>query len=95
MPAPDGVELARMIRQQPWGQSVKLVALTGLGLQTERERTGAAQFDERLTKPADPNDLLRAVATLRHPTPPAETEVLPAFAEKLSSPPSPCRIEHF
>jgi signal transduction histidine kinase/CheY-like chemotaxis protein len=95
MPDPDGVELARMIRQQPWGQSVKLVALTGLGSQTERERTGAAQFDERLTKPADPNDLLRAVATLRHPTPPAETEVLPALAEKLSPPPSPCRIDHF
>ena len=95
MPEPDGVELARMIREQPWGQSVKLVALTGLGSQTERERTGAAQFDERLTKPADPNDLLRAVATLRHPTPPTQTEVLPALAEKLSSPPSPCRIEHF
>jgi signal transduction histidine kinase/CheY-like chemotaxis protein len=95
MPEPDGVELARMIRQQPWGQSVKLVALTGLGSQTERERTGAAQFDERLTKPADPNDLLRAVATLRHPTSPTQTEVRPALAEKLSSPPSPCRIEHF
>jgi signal transduction histidine kinase/ActR/RegA family two-component response regulator len=95
MPDPDGVELARMIRQEPWGQSVKLVALTGLNSQTERERTGAAQFDERLTKPADPNDLLRAVATLRHPSPPTETEVLPALAEKLSSPPSPCRIEHF
>jgi CheY-like chemotaxis protein len=94
MPDPDGVELASMIRQQTWGQSVKLVALTGLGSQSDRERAGAAHFDERLTKPADPNDLLRAVATLRHPAPPTETEVV-ALAEKLSSPPSPCRIEHF
>jgi CheY-like chemotaxis protein len=95
MPDPDGVELASMIRQQTWGQSVKLVALTGLGSQSERERAGAAHFDERLTKPADPNDLLRAVATLRRPAAAIETEVVPTLTEKLSSPPSPCRIEHF
>jgi len=72
MPHPDGTELARMIRQQTWGQSVKLVALTGMGQDPELGRSGSAHFDERLTKPADPNDLLRAVATLRHP---AETQV--------------------
>jgi hypothetical protein len=27
MPHPDGVELAKMIRKQPWGKSVHLVAL--------------------------------------------------------------------
>jgi CheY-like chemotaxis protein len=99
MPDPDGAELARMIRQQAWGQSVKLIALTGMGQEADRELTGSPHFDERLTKPADPNDLLRAIATLRHPTPsiqtpPTETDV-DALAEKLSSPPSPCRIDHF
>ena len=66
MPYPDGVELAGLIRKQPWGRSVKLVALTGMGQPVDAERTRPADFDEHLTKPADPNDLLRAIETLRN-----------------------------
>jgi CheY-like chemotaxis protein len=69
MPDPDGAELARMIRQQTWGQSVKLVALTGMGEEESLERTRPPHFDERLMKPADPNDLLRTIATLRADAP--------------------------
>jgi signal transduction histidine kinase/CheY-like chemotaxis protein len=65
MPHPDGAELATMIRRQPWGGSVKLVALTGMGQPADIERTRVAGFDEHLTKPANPDDLFRAVATLR------------------------------
>jgi len=65
MPHPDGAELAVMIRGQPWGESVKLVALTGMGQPADLERTRVAGFDEHLTKPARPADLFRAVATLR------------------------------
>jgi CheY-like chemotaxis protein len=65
MPHPDGAELARMIRTQMWGKGVKLIALTGMGQPTDLERTRAAGFDEHLTKPADPDALFRAVATLR------------------------------
>jgi signal transduction histidine kinase/CheY-like chemotaxis protein len=65
MPHPDGAELAIMIRGQPWGESVKLVALTGMGQPADLERTRVAGFDEHLTKPARPDDLFRAVATLR------------------------------
>jgi CheY-like chemotaxis protein len=54
-----------MIRGQPWGGSVKLIALTGMGQAADLERTRVAGFDEHLTKPADPDDLFRAVATLR------------------------------
>jgi CheY-like chemotaxis protein len=61
MPDLDGTELATLIRGQPWGLSVKLVALTGMGL----ERARVEVFDEHLTKPADPDALFRAVATLR------------------------------
>jgi signal transduction histidine kinase/CheY-like chemotaxis protein len=66
MPHPDGAELARMIRTQGWGDSVKLIALTGMGQPTDLERTRDAGFDEHLTKPADPDALFRAVATLRY-----------------------------
>jgi signal transduction histidine kinase/CheY-like chemotaxis protein len=65
MPHPDGAELAVMIREQPWGGNVKLIALTGMGQAADLERTRVAGFDEHLTKPADPDDLVRAVATLR------------------------------
>jgi signal transduction histidine kinase/ActR/RegA family two-component response regulator len=65
MPHPDGAELARMIRKQVWGNSVKLIALTGMGQPADLDRTRAAGFDEHLTKPADPDTLFRAVAAAR------------------------------
>ena len=65
MPHLDGTELATLIRGQPWGVSVKLVALTGMGQPADLERTRVAGFDEHLTKPADPDALFRAVARLR------------------------------
>lgn len=65
MPHPNGAELALMIRRQPWGASVKLVALTGMGQLADVERTRIAGFDAHLTKPANPDDLFKAVATLR------------------------------
>jgi signal transduction histidine kinase/ActR/RegA family two-component response regulator len=65
MPHPDGTELAIMIREQPWGEQVKLVALTGMGQPADLERTRDAGFDEHLTKPARPDALFRAVATRR------------------------------
>jgi CheY-like chemotaxis protein len=52
MPHPDGIELAQMIRRQPWGKSVRLVALTGMGQPGDLARTHEAGFDEHLTKPA-------------------------------------------
>jgi signal transduction histidine kinase/CheY-like chemotaxis protein len=64
MPHPDGIDLARMIRTEPWGSSVKLVALTGMGQPADLERTRAAGFDKHLIKPVNPDDLLDAVATL-------------------------------
>ena len=66
MPHPDGIELAKMIRKQPWGKNVHLVALTGMGQPDDLARTRAAGFDKHLTKPADPVDLLEAAAALKY-----------------------------
>jgi signal transduction histidine kinase/CheY-like chemotaxis protein len=68
MPHPDGAELASMIRGQPWGDSVKLIALTGMGQPADLERTRSAGFDQHITKPANPADLFRAVTDLRRAT---------------------------
>jgi signal transduction histidine kinase/CheY-like chemotaxis protein len=67
MPHPDGIELSQLIRGQPWGTAVKLIALTGMGQPDDHARTRAAGFDEHLTKPVNPDDLLTAIATLGHP----------------------------
>jgi CheY-like chemotaxis protein len=39
-----------------------LVALTGYGQESDRERTSAAGFDEHLVKPAEIEVVLRAVS---------------------------------
>ena len=64
MPALDGHETARRIRQQPWGKHMVLVALTGWGQSEDRRRSREAGFDHHLVKPADPAVVTRLIATL-------------------------------
>src|ERR671918_2584745 len=52
MPKLNGYDVARMIREQPWGKHVLLIALSGWGHQLDRQRTKEAGFDAHLTKPA-------------------------------------------
>ena len=54
MPRLNGYEAARRIREQPWGQGVKLVAVTGWGQENDRRRSQEAGFDHHLVKPVDP-----------------------------------------
>lgn len=59
MPRMNGYEAARRIRQEPWGQSMMLVALTGWGQDEDKQRTREAGFDFHLVKPAEPAELQR------------------------------------
>jgi PAS domain S-box-containing protein len=52
MPKLNGYDCARVIRQQPWGKRMFLIALSGWGQQVDRQRTREAGFDTHLTKPA-------------------------------------------
>jgi PAS domain S-box-containing protein len=52
MPKLDGYDAARIIRDQPWGKTIFLIALSGWGQQLDRQRTKEAGFDTHLTKPA-------------------------------------------
>jgi CheY-like chemotaxis protein/two-component sensor histidine kinase len=54
MPTLDGHETARLIRKQPWGKDMVLVALTGWGQHEDRRRSKDAGFNHHLVKPADP-----------------------------------------
>ena len=61
-------EVAYRIRQQPWGQGMVLIALTGWGQESDRQHSQAAGFDHHLVKPVDPAELVRLLASL--PAPP-------------------------
>ncbi len=59
MPRMTGYEAARRIREYAWGGDITMVALTGWGQESDRQRTADAGFDRHLVKPADPAQLQR------------------------------------
>ncbi|MDX1930764.1 MAG: ATP-binding protein [Pirellulaceae bacterium] len=52
LPGLDGYEVAKRIRQLPSLKSVVLIALTGYGQDTDRQRSSLAGFNHHLVKPA-------------------------------------------
>jgi signal transduction histidine kinase/ActR/RegA family two-component response regulator len=62
LPNLSGHEIARRVRSEPWGLNVRLVAITGWGHENDRKRSREAGFDEHLTKPVDPRQLLQLMA---------------------------------
>ena len=53
LPGLNGLEVATRIRRQPMRKNIVLVALTGYGQETDRQRSHEAGFDHHLVKPAD------------------------------------------
>jgi signal transduction histidine kinase/DNA-binding response OmpR family regulator len=53
LPVMDGFELARRLRDSDALADIKLVAITGYGQETDRERSREAGFDAHLVKPVD------------------------------------------
>ena len=53
LPKLNGYEVARRIRQQPWGQDMILVALTGWGQDEDRRRSQEAGFNFHVVKPVE------------------------------------------
>jgi CheY-like chemotaxis protein len=66
LPQRNGYEAARMIRAEPWGRDVVLIALTGWGQEQDRRRSREAGFDHHLVKPVDPQVLMTLVSELFH-----------------------------
>jgi CheY-like chemotaxis protein len=64
LPRRDGYEAARLIRREPWGRDVVLIALTGWGQEQDRKRSREAGFDHHLVKPVDPKALMKLVADI-------------------------------
>jgi CheY-like chemotaxis protein len=53
LPKLNGYDVARRIRQQPWGQDVLLIALTGWGNDEDRRLSQEAGFNFHIVKPVD------------------------------------------
>ncbi|WP_439627734.1 hybrid sensor histidine kinase/response regulator [Gemmata sp.] len=62
MPRLNGLDATRRIREQPWGRGITVIALTGWGQESDRERSRAAGCDGHLTKPVNLPDLEKLLA---------------------------------
>jgi PAS domain S-box-containing protein len=63
LPKMDGYDVARRLRQEPWGQAMVVIAVTGWGQEEDRQRSIDAGFDHHLVKPVDPLTLLELLAS--------------------------------
>ncbi len=57
LPGMDGYEVARRLRRIPELKDARLIAATGYGQDTDRQRSEEAGFDYHLVKPIDPEKL--------------------------------------
>jgi PAS domain S-box-containing protein len=62
MPFATGNDVARWIREQPWGGTVTLVAVTGWGQTEDRKSTREAGFDFHLVKPVYASQIARLIS---------------------------------
>jgi len=61
LPKRDGWDVARQLRADPSTQGMLLIALSGYGQKSDRDRSREAGFDEHLLKPANVKAIYRAV----------------------------------
>jgi signal transduction histidine kinase len=62
MPRLNGLDATRRIREQPWGKTITIIALTGWGQDRDREQSCAAGCDGHLVKPVNLPDLEKLLA---------------------------------
>jgi CheY-like chemotaxis protein len=68
LPGMDGYEVARRMRQRPGGADLRLVALTGYGQASDRQRSREAGFDTHLVKPVELDAVRALVADAERPS---------------------------
>lgn len=64
MPGMSGYELAKRLRRTPETEQIRLVAMTGYGQASDREKALIAGFDEHMVKPVDIHRLRSFLAEL-------------------------------
>jgi CheY-like chemotaxis protein len=64
LPDMDGYEVAKHLRQTPELKETRLIAITGYGQESDRERSREAGFDEHMVKPVEWQKLEELLASL-------------------------------
>lgn len=64
LPKLNGHDVARRIRERPWGKDMALIALTGWGQDDDRRKSREAGFDAHLVKPVDGGALAKLLGSL-------------------------------
>ncbi len=64
LPKLNGYEACRLIRQQPWGAKIVVIAVTGWGQEEDRQRSHDAGFDHHMVKPVDLSALMTLLAEM-------------------------------
>jgi CheY-like chemotaxis protein len=64
LPKLNGYDACRRIREQPWGKSMVLVAVTGWGQEENRRKSQEAGFDHHMVKPVDYGTFMKLLASL-------------------------------
>jgi CheY-like chemotaxis protein len=67
MPKLDGYGAAQRIAQHAWARSIRMIAVTGLGQDADRQRARQAGFHQHLLKPVDPEALGRLLGDASPP----------------------------
>ena len=65
MPSLNGYEVAKQIRSQTWGTQTILIAVTGWGQESDKQRAREAGFNYHLTKPLNPERLIELLSVVR------------------------------
>ncbi len=53
LPGMDGFDVARRLRAEPGLESIRIIALSGYGQESDRQKSLEAGIDQHLVKPAD------------------------------------------
>jgi CheY-like chemotaxis protein len=65
MPKLSGYDVCRRLREQPAGNDMIIVAVTGWGQEEDRQKSAEAHFDGHLVKPVEPRALMNLLAGLQ------------------------------
>lgn len=64
LPKLNGYEVAQRIREQAWGESMFLIAVTGWGQDEDRQRSSEVGLNVHMVKPVEPAALEKLLAAL-------------------------------
>jgi PAS domain S-box-containing protein len=68
MPRLNGLDATQRIREQPWGDNIAIIALTGWGQESDRDRSHSAGCNGHLVKPVSLPELEKMIAEVSRKT---------------------------